>query len=194
MSILSGFFKTKRYRKTTDGYKLESNWTSGNTVELDDGNTVQNNLGAIKGITTSTSVTEEGYAADATTVAALNNNLTNINNSLTSHNHDSRYYTESEINTKLNAKQDNSSALKITTNYFRVSSTANTDANANMANITRIASSRIKAVIPCFVASSAFSLTELVLISSPNNTYEFAVKNPTNMNTDVYIRVYTIYV
>ena len=75
MSILSGFFKTKRYRKTTDGYKLESNWTSGNTVELDDGNTVQNNLGAIKGITTSTSVAEEGYAADATTVAALNNSL-----------------------------------------------------------------------------------------------------------------------
>lgn len=75
MSILSGFFKTKRYRKTTDGYKLESNWTSGNTVELDDGNTVQNNLGAIKGITTSTSVKEEGYAADATTVAALNNSL-----------------------------------------------------------------------------------------------------------------------
>lgn len=117
-----------------------------------------------------------------------------LNNSLTSHNHDSRYYTESEINTKLNAKQDNSSALKITTNYFRVSSTANTDANVNMANITGIASSRIKAVIPCFVASSAFSLTELVLISSPNNTYEFAVKNPTNMNTDAYIRVYTIYV
>ena len=78
MSILSGFFKTKRYRKTADGYKLESNWTSGNTVELDDGNTVQNNVGAIKGITTSTSVTEEGYAADATTVAALNNSLDTI--------------------------------------------------------------------------------------------------------------------
>ena len=86
MSILSGFFKTKKYRKTTDGYKLESNWTSGNTVELDDGNTVQNNLGAIKGITTSTSVTETGYAADATTVAALNeslnSNLDNINSKL----------------------------------------------------------------------------------------------------------------
>ena len=82
MSILSGFFKTKRYRKTADGYKLESNWTSGNTVELDDGNTVQNNVGAIKGITTSTSVTEEGYAADATTVAALNNSLSKINSNL----------------------------------------------------------------------------------------------------------------
>ena len=78
MSILSGFFKTKRYRKTADGYKLESNWTSGNTVELDDGNTVQNNVGAIKGITTTTSVTEEGYAADATTVAALNNSLNTL--------------------------------------------------------------------------------------------------------------------
>lgn len=78
MSILSGFFKTKKYRKTADGYKLESNWTSGNTVELDDGNTVQNNLGAIKGITTSTSVTETGYAADATTVAALNNSIKDL--------------------------------------------------------------------------------------------------------------------
>ena len=45
-----------------------------------------------------------------------------------------------------------------------------------------------------FVASSAFSLKELVFISSPINTYEFSVGNPTSNNTTAYIRVYTIYV
>lgn len=101
MSILSGFFKTKKYRKTTDGYKLESNWTSGNTVELDDGNTVQNNLGAIKGITTSTSVTETGYAADATTVAALNESSANksfVPIYATTNEHGRRIYDTLEIN------------------------------------------------------------------------------------------------
>ena len=63
-----------------------------------------------------------------------------------------------------------------------------------MATVTGIASNRIKAVIPYFVASSAFSLKELVFISSPINTYEFSVGNPTSNNTTAYIRVYTIYV
>ena len=63
-----------------------------------------------------------------------------------------------------------------------------------MANITGIASNRIKAVIPYFVASSVFSLKELVFISSPINTYEFSVENSTSRDTTAYIRVYTIYV
>ena len=37
MSILSGFLKTKKYRKTNDGYKLQSEWTSASTVEMSDG-------------------------------------------------------------------------------------------------------------------------------------------------------------
>lgn len=37
MSILSGFFKTKKYRKTDDGYRLQSEWTSADTVEMNDG-------------------------------------------------------------------------------------------------------------------------------------------------------------
>lgn len=127
-------------------------------------------------------------------MANTNNSINELNNSLSTHNHDSRYYTESEIDTKLNTKQDNSSSLKITTNYFTVTSVANADTNVNMTNITGIASNRIKAVIPYFVASSAFNLKELVFISSPINTYEFSVGNPTSRNTTAYIRVYTIYV
>lgn len=75
MSILSGYKKVKNYVETGSGKKLISRWTSSNTVECDDGETVQTKVGAIKGITTSTSVTETGYAADATTVAALNQSL-----------------------------------------------------------------------------------------------------------------------
>ena len=57
MSILSGFFKTKRRRLTDEGYKLQSEWTSSQTVVMGDGtddtNTLEKNCGAINGITDS---------------------------------------------------------------------------------------------------------------------------------------------
>lgn len=65
MSILSGYNKYKRYIKTTDGYKLVSQWTSSNTVEMDDGNTLETNLGAIQGITSSLATDNENYALSA---------------------------------------------------------------------------------------------------------------------------------
>ena len=41
MSILSGFIKTKRYRKQDDdNYQLQSEWTHSDTVEFDDGKTL----------------------------------------------------------------------------------------------------------------------------------------------------------
>lgn len=40
MGILSGFFKTKKYRKIDDGYRLQSEWTSSDTVEMNDGTTL----------------------------------------------------------------------------------------------------------------------------------------------------------
>lgn len=79
MSILSGYKKVKNYIETGSGKKLLSRWTSSNTVEFEDGKTAQTKVGAIKGITTSTNTKETGYAADATTVAALNQSLDNIN-------------------------------------------------------------------------------------------------------------------
>lgn len=44
MSILSGFFKTKKYRLTDSGYKLQSEWTSSETVEMNDGSTVEEKM------------------------------------------------------------------------------------------------------------------------------------------------------
>lgn len=76
MSILSGFLKTKKYRKTASGYKLQSEWTSSQTVQMDDGNTLQTNLGAIKGITSSLTSTNSSYALSAAAGKNLQDQLT----------------------------------------------------------------------------------------------------------------------
>ena len=47
-------------------------WTHATDVEFNDGETAQAKVGAIHGITTSTSVTSTGYAADATITTNLN--------------------------------------------------------------------------------------------------------------------------
>lgn len=57
-------------------------WTHANDVEFNDGKTAQTKLGDIKGITVSTNTKETGYAADATSVAELNQSVTELNQSL----------------------------------------------------------------------------------------------------------------
>ena len=80
MSILSGIKKVIPYFKNADGnYEQLSYKTSSQTVDFDDGKTAETKLGAIKGITTSTSVTETGYAADAKTVSEINQSLESFN-------------------------------------------------------------------------------------------------------------------
>lgn len=79
MSILSGIKKVIPYFKNADGnYEQLSYKTSSQTVDFDDGKTAETKLGAIKGITTSTSVTETGYAADAKTVSEINQSLESL--------------------------------------------------------------------------------------------------------------------
>ena len=46
-------------------------WTHASDVQFNDGKTAQEKVGSINGITTSTTITTPGYAADATTVTAL---------------------------------------------------------------------------------------------------------------------------
>ena len=81
MGIISGFAKMKNYILTSEGYKLLSRWTSSQTVHMGDGSddtdTVEYRFGAMKGITTSTNVSETGYAADAKTVSEINQSLAN---------------------------------------------------------------------------------------------------------------------
>lgn len=46
-------------------------WTSASDVEFADGTDAESKLGSIKGITTSTSITTTGYAADASVTTSL---------------------------------------------------------------------------------------------------------------------------
>lgn len=49
MGILSGFKKTKRYRKLESGeYQLQSEWTSSDTVEFGDGETLTNKMSTVE--------------------------------------------------------------------------------------------------------------------------------------------------
>lgn len=72
MSILSGYMKVKDRILTSNGYKLISRWTSSNTVECDDGKTVQEKIGDINGVVTSysdiTTTTDNSYIPSATAV------------------------------------------------------------------------------------------------------------------------------
>ena len=72
MSILSGYKKVKDRILTSDGYKLLSRWTSSNSVECDDGMTIQEKVGDIKGIVTNysdiTTTTDNSYIPSTTAV------------------------------------------------------------------------------------------------------------------------------
>lgn len=97
MGILSGFKKFKRYIRTEDdNYILDSEWTSSQTVQMDNGKTLEQNLGGIVGITDSVASGDSNVAASAKAVNTLKQ-------SIDAHTHDDRYYTETEITGLLNS-------------------------------------------------------------------------------------------
>lgn len=100
MGILSGFKKFKRYIRVGDDYILDSEWTSSETVQMGDGNTLEKNLGDIKGITDSLDTENSNIAASAKAVNTLKQSVEQKSDS--SHDHDSRYFTETEITDMLN--------------------------------------------------------------------------------------------
>ena len=87
MSIASGFTKMKNYILTSSGYKLLSRWTSSQTVHMGDGtddtDTVENRFGAIKGITSSLATDNDEYALSASAGKNLQDQCTQLNQSLT---------------------------------------------------------------------------------------------------------------
>lgn len=86
MSILSGYKKFKKYIKTSSGFQLQSLWSNANTVEADDGKNMETKVGAINGITSSTTANSTDIAASANLVNTrcneLSNNLETTNNKL----------------------------------------------------------------------------------------------------------------
>lgn len=77
MSILSGYKKFKKYIKTSSGFQLQSLWSNANTVEADDGKNMQTKVGAINGITSSTTANSADIAASANLVNTRCNELSN---------------------------------------------------------------------------------------------------------------------
>lgn len=75
MSILSGYKKFKKYIKTSSGFQLQSLWSNANTVEADDGKNMQTKVGAINGITSSTTANSTDIAASANLVNTRCNEL-----------------------------------------------------------------------------------------------------------------------
>ena len=75
MAVNETIVTNRYFRRCTDAankvWQRISFWHKASDCEFDDGSTAQTKVGAIKGITTSTSVTETGYAADMTTVKGL---------------------------------------------------------------------------------------------------------------------------
>lgn len=88
MAILQGFIKTIKRRLTNEGYKWQSEKTSSQTVVMGDGtdntDTAEKRFGAIKGLTSSTSVTDTGYALDATIGKKHEDSIATLNQSLSS--------------------------------------------------------------------------------------------------------------
>lgn len=86
MAVNESIVTGRYFRRCTDVankvWQRISFWHKASDCEFDDGQTAQTKAGAIKGITTSTSVTETGYAADMTTVKNLQTQINELNSNL----------------------------------------------------------------------------------------------------------------
>lgn len=80
MGIISGFIKTKRYRKLSNGsYQLQSEWASSDTIEMTDGTTLTEKMSSHKqNASTITSGTLGGDVAAPASTAYSSNQLRNI--------------------------------------------------------------------------------------------------------------------
>ncbi|MDL2301484.1 hypothetical protein LJC58_03920 [Lachnospiraceae bacterium OttesenSCG-928-D06] len=83
MSIISGYQKVKNRILTSSGYQLLSRWTSSESVECNDGNTIETKVGDINGIVTTyneiKTTTEDSFVPSAT---AVNEGFNEINRNL----------------------------------------------------------------------------------------------------------------
>lgn len=83
MAVNEEIVTGKKFRRlidiATNKWRRYSFWNKAKDTECEDGTDVETKVGAIKGITTSTNVSETGYAADAKTVSEINQSLRELN-------------------------------------------------------------------------------------------------------------------
>ena len=84
MAIVSGYQKMKDYIKQSSGYKLISRWANANTLECDDGKTLQSKVGGISGISSSLTANSTTQAASTNLTNQLYQNINQINSEIAS--------------------------------------------------------------------------------------------------------------
>ena len=82
MAIVSGYQKMKDYIKQSSGYKLLSRWANANTLECDDGKTLQNKVGGISGISSSLTANSTTQAASTNLTNQLYQNMNQLSSDL----------------------------------------------------------------------------------------------------------------
>ena len=81
MPVSPGYKKMKNYLKESGKFKLISRWTNANTVECDDGKTVQSKIGGIDGISSSLDSNNSAQAASTVLTNQLHQNIVSLQSS-----------------------------------------------------------------------------------------------------------------
>lgn len=120
MAVNETIVTGRYFRRCTDAankvWQRISFWHKASDCEFDDNKNAQTKVGAIKGITTSTSVTETGYAADMTTVKNLQTQIDELNSNLSE-----VYYLGTSTSYNLATLLPNIDYAKLTADNFIVS-------------------------------------------------------------------------
>ena len=99
MAIVSGYQKMKDYIKQTSGYQLLSRWANANTLECDDGETLQNKVGGISGISSSLTANSTTQAASTNLTNQLYQNINKVSSEMAA-------ITDSGAITGMDARED----------------------------------------------------------------------------------------
>lgn len=137
--------------------------------------TLDSSLLRTSNIVNNLTTTTAGYALDARQGRSLNNSLSTHKSS---GDHDGRYYTESEMNTKLNAKANNTVVLWSGTIAGKSTSASWSLDNDTFKSITVIA----------FTNDSEFC-SQTVYGNNSLQTLNFSVEHPSSDNSIVYTKI-----
>lgn len=130
MSILTGFKKVKRYIKTDTGYSKLSQWTSSQTVEMDDGTILENEIESInetldKKVDGVKGNAESSYRTGNVNITPANIGLGNVNNTADA---DKSVYSATKLTTSRNIDGVNFNGTSGITHYGTCSTAASTAA------------------------------------------------------------------
>lgn len=126
----------------------------------------------------------QSYERYVPSMATLNNNIVSLNDSLTTHTHDERYYTEAEVSAALNKKADKSTSFGI--KKIGECSTVGTWANSYISGIDTQKPILIGVIQNSnHYVCSVFTISEI--LSNCNSSLPFQVFHDSNICTQFYL-------